>query len=63
MFHVITEKGKGFSYAEEVEQEIDKVGDLHLSLQRWSIKKDILKKKYKINWRTPKEMNPRVMFD
>lgn len=48
---------------EEVEQEIDKVGDLHLSLQRWSIKKDILKKKYKINWRTPKEMNPRVMFD
>ena len=24
---------------------------------------DDLKKKYKINWRTPKEMNPRVMFD
>ncbi len=29
----------------------------------WSKKKDLLKKKYGINWRTPHEMNPRVIFD
>lgn len=29
----------------------------------WSKKKELLKKKYGINWRTPHEMNPRVMFD
>lgn len=29
----------------------------------WSIKKEILLEKYKIEWRTPSQMNPRVMFD
>ncbi len=48
---------------EEVEKEIDKVGDLHLVYQRWNLIQDILKNKYKIDWRTPKEMNPKMMFD
>ena len=29
----------------------------------WSIKKEILSSKYGIEWRTPSQMNPRVMFD
>lgn len=29
----------------------------------WSAKKTLLKDKYGIDWRTPGEMNPRVMFD
>lgn len=48
---------------EAVEKEIDKVGDLDLVYQRWNLIQDILKNKYKIDWRTPKEMNPKMMFD
>lgn len=29
----------------------------------WSEKKRILKEKYGINWRSPANMNPHVMFD
>lgn len=29
----------------------------------WSTKQRILKKKYNIDWRTPAELNPHVMFD
>ncbi|MDE6341281.1 MAG: hypothetical protein K2K93_03095 [Muribaculaceae bacterium] len=29
----------------------------------WSAKQDLLKKVYGIDWRSPSEMNPRVMFD
>lgn len=29
----------------------------------WKLKKQILKEKYGIEWRTPKEMNPGVAFD
>jgi len=29
----------------------------------WETKKRILKKKYHIDWQTPAELNPQVMFD
>lgn len=29
----------------------------------WEMKKQILKQKYGINWKTPAELNPQVMFD
>ena len=29
----------------------------------WSTKKSLLKNKYGINWRTPAELNPHIMFD
>jgi hypothetical protein len=29
----------------------------------WAIKKRILKEKYGIDWKTPKEMNPKTAFD
>lgn len=52
----------------EVEEELDrrfKGEQRHMGLcfRIWSEKKDILKKKYGIDWRSPGEMNPRVIFD
>jgi hypothetical protein len=29
----------------------------------WIIKKDLLKQKYNIDWRSPEELNPHVLFD
>lgn len=29
----------------------------------WETKRDILKKDYGIEWRSPAELNPRVLFD
>ncbi len=29
----------------------------------WNVKKELLKEKYGINWRSPSQMNPRVRFD
>lgn len=29
----------------------------------WAVKKDILKKKYNIDWKSPAELNPDTMFD
>ena len=29
----------------------------------WEMKKQILKQKYGVNWKTPAELNPQVMFD
>ena len=31
--------------------------------QLWPTKKRILKEKYNIDWKTPSEMNPDIMFD
>lgn len=31
--------------------------------ERWAEQKRILKEKYNIDWKTPREMNPGVMFD
>ena len=36
------------------------IGSCHLF---WSIKKEILKEKYGIEWKCPSELNPHVMFD
>ena len=52
-----------FLVMREVEKQIDIEGDLHVPYQRWNLIKDIYKKKYNIDWESPKEMNPRVMFD
>ena len=37
-----------------------RLGSIHLF---WDIKKQILKEKYGIDWRTPAEMNPKIKFD
>lgn len=47
----------------DMENQIDLEGDLHTPYQRWSIFKDLMYKRCKLKWRSPKEMNPRVMFD
>ena len=47
----------------DVDAEIEKVGDLNIPYQRWELIKRIYKDKYNIEWKTPKEMNPRIMFD
>ena len=47
----------------KVNEEISKIGDLHIPYQRWDLMKQIYKEKYNIDWESPKEMNPRVMFD
>lgn len=62
-------------YSEEYENAIDAVdaevnklmGDkpygMGMCFEIWSLKKKILKANYGIEWKTPREMNPRVMFD
>lgn len=37
-----------------------KLGYIH---QFWALKKKILKEKYDIDWKSPREMNPQVIFD
>jgi len=32
-------------------------------LKFWQLKKKLLKEKYNIDWKTPEEMNPGVLFD
>ncbi|MDE6013283.1 MAG: hypothetical protein K2G91_11255 [Prevotella sp.] len=34
-----------------------------LCFRIWSVKRDLLKEKYGIEWRSPAQMNPRVLFD
>ena len=46
----------------KVEEEIDKVGDLHTIYQRWSLREKYFAE-MNITWRNPKTMNPDVMFD
>ena len=46
----------------KVEAEIDRVGDLHTVYQRWNLMEIYFAEK-NIVWRSPKAMNPRVMFD
>jgi hypothetical protein len=36
------------------------LGDVHFY---WALKKEYLKDKYGIDWRTPAEMNPNIAFD
>jgi hypothetical protein len=62
-------------YTEEFENVIDAVEEevdrrmgqteygMGMCFEIWSTKKAILAEKYNIEWRTPSQMNPRVMFD
>lgn len=52
-----------FLVMREVEKIIDETKDLHIPFQRWDLIKKIYKEKYDIDWKNPKEMNPKVMFD
>ena len=40
-----------------------KEGDLGYCHTFWHKNKEILRKKYKIRWKTPAEMNPFILFD
>ena len=51
------------SFSEEVEIRLEREGDIHSVYQRWAIMQEILRERYRIEWKTPKEMNPNVMFD
>ena len=46
----------------KVEEEIDKEGDFHSAIQRWTIMEKYFEE-MGISWKNPKLMNPRVMFD
>ena len=46
-----------------VEDEIDRVGDLHIPYQRWDLIEKYFLEEFNIKWKNPKIMNPRVMFD
>jgi len=47
---------------EEVERRIDIEGELFVPFQRWNIMQEEYLKRG-ISWKTPKQMNPHVMFD
>ena len=46
-----------------VENEIDIVGDLHTPYQRWNLMQKYYLEMFDIAWKTPKQMNPKIMFD
>lgn len=52
-----------FLVMRKVEEIIDKQEDLHIPYQRWDLMQKIYKEEYNIDWKNPKEMNPKVMFD
>lgn len=64
----LTDKYK--AVIDKVEKKVDRKLKFHPSNGRlgychvyWETKQSILKKKYGIDWRTPSELNPKVMFD
>lgn len=46
----------------KVEEEIERVGDLHTVLQRWQLMEEYFAK-VQIKWKDPKQMNFKMMFD
>lgn len=44
----------------ELKNEFHGIGFCHLL---WGTQKSILKEKYNIDWKTPSEMNPNIIFD
>lgn len=46
--------------AEEFKNEINTIGICHAM---WSRKKQLLKIMYDIDWQTPAELNPEIIFD
>lgn len=54
--------------ADSLERDLDKIfkGEkrhMGFCFRYWSVKKEILRKKYGIEWHSPAEMNPTVRFD
>lgn len=52
----------------DVEDELDRrlanvSRQMGFCFQYWAMKRELLMEKYGIDWRTPSQMNPRVMFD
>jgi len=49
----------------EAQDIIENSGDNNLKnpIYFWNLKKNILKQKYKIDWKTPQEENPGTMYD
>lgn len=47
----------------KIEAKIGKRSGMGFCHLYWSVKKEILKKDYGIEWRSPAAMNPRVLFD
>lgn len=57
VFHAIDAEVKDFLAADP---DIQRRGSVHIY---WDTKKNLLKRKYNIDWRSPAEMNPHVIFD
>ena len=58
------------SVVKEVDQEVERqLSDKGIVKARgyihhfWNLKKQILKEKYNLDWKSPKEMNPEMVFD
>ena len=52
----------------DVEDELDRrvanvPRQMGFCFQYWATKRELLMEKYGIDWRSPSQMNPRVMFD
>ena len=48
---------------ELIEKEIGKGGYLGFCHLYWKTKKRILKEKYNIDWKSPAELNPHILYD
>ncbi|MGD8567897.1 MAG: hypothetical protein PVJ39_07405 [Gammaproteobacteria bacterium] len=59
--HVMKEKDKRIKRQKEAGMEI--MGFRGMCHFEWKIKKELLKEKHSITWKSPGEMNPNVVFD
>ncbi len=56
----IVEKARREAVSEELANQSERLGFCHIV---WATQKRILKNKYGIDWKTPAEMNPGILFD
>jgi hypothetical protein len=56
----IVEKARREALSEELANQPERLGFCHIV---WATQKRILKDKYGIDWKTPAEMNPGILFD
>ena len=56
----IVEKARREAVSEEIGNQPERLGFCHIV---WATQKRILKDKYGIDWKTPAEMNPGILFD
>ncbi len=56
----IVEKARREAVSEELGNQPERLGFCHIV---WATQKRILKDKYGIDWKTPAEMNPGILFD